>query len=322
MKVRSVLAIVVITACAFVAVWRWAPRTGRLAGISGGGKPRIVSLSPAITETLFALGVGDSLVGVDERCDYPPETAKIARVGSGMSPDLEAIARLTPTMIVGETSLRLSEQTLAPLAPTHLLPWLTASEIVRGVRELGVLVDRRREAEEIASRMERRLQVTPPANAPRVLMVFAEKPGRLGPIYFVKPGSLHDALLTAAGARNAVEGAVQGAPIMSIEEILRLDPDAILILVANDDLPPEARDQFVGDFRTLPSLRAVRNNRVGVLNGSILLVTGPRVLAVIDRVADMLRDMGLAGGTERPGGPGGTERTERTDRTAREAPGE
>lgn len=298
MKARSVLAIVVISACAFVAVWRWASQTDRLPK-SAGGKPRIVSLSPAITETLFALGVGDSLVGVTERCDYPPEAAKIARVGSGISPDLEAIARLTPTMILGETTLRLSEQTLAPLAPTHFLAWLTAAEIVRGIRELGVLVDRRRQAEEIAGRMERRLHAAPPANAPRVLMVFADKPGRVGPIYFVKPGSLHGSLLTAAGARNAVEGAVAGAPIMSLEEILRLDPDAILILVANDDLSPEARAQFADDFRALPSLRAVRTNRVGVLSGSILLVTGPRVVAVIDRVAATLRDMGLAGGPDR-----------------------
>jgi len=297
-KVRSVLAVAIIGACAFVAVWRWASTQGRMPEIARGAKPRIVSLSPAITETVFALGAGDSLVGVTNRCDYPPEVVKIARVGSGMSPDLEAIAKLQPTMILGETTLKLSEQTLAPLAPAHLLPWLTASEIIRGVRELGVLTDRRPKAEEIASQMERRLGVATPANAPRVLMLFADKPGRTGPIYFVKPGSLHDALLTAAGARNAVEGAVQGAPIMSIEEILRLDPDAILILVANDDLPPEARDQFLADFRSLPTLRAVRDNRVRVLNGSILLVTGPRVLVVIDRVADLLRDMGLPGRTD------------------------
>jgi iron complex transport system substrate-binding protein len=302
MKARSVLAIVVIGACAFVAVWRWASQPDHLpqSPQTAGGKPRLVSLSPAITETLFALGAGDALVGVADRCDYPPEATKIARVGSGLSPDIEAIARLTPTMILGETTVRLSEQTLAPLAPTHFLPWLTAAEIVRGIRELGGLVDRRAQAEELAGRMERRLEVAPPANAPRVLMVFADKPGRVGPIYFVKPGSLHDALLTAAGARNAVEGAVSGAPIMSVEEILRLDPDAILILVSNDDLSPEARAQFVDDFRALPSLRAVRTNRVGVLSGSILLVTGPRVLAVIDRVAAMLRDLGLAEATDRP----------------------
>lgn len=297
MKARSIPVMIVLGACAALALALWASKAGRFPEAAPGRSPRIVSLSPAITETLFALGVGDEVVGVDERCDYPPEAAKIARVGAGISPDLEAIVLLKPTLIVGEATTGLSGATLTPLAPAHLLPWLTSSEILRGVRELGALVDRRQAAEALASRMERRLVVTPPANAPRVLMLLADKPGRVDPIYFVKPGSLHDTLLIAAGARNAVEGPVQGAPILSIEEILRLDPDAIVILVADDELSPEARDQFVADYRSLPSLRAVRDNRVRVLHGGILFVTGPRVLAVIDQVAAALGDMGLAAGT-------------------------
>jgi cobalamin transport system substrate-binding protein len=303
MKARPVLAIVLLGACAFIAVWQWASKEGRLPASAPGARPRIVSLSPAITETLFALGVGDAVVGVTQRCDYPPEVEKLARVGAGTSPDLEAIARLRPTMILGETTLRLSEETLAPLAPAHLMPWLTAAEIVRGVREVGALVDRRPQAEELAGRMERRWLVAPPANAPRVLLLFADKPGRIGPIYFMKPGSLHDTLLTAAGARNAFEGTVRGAPTLSVEAMMQLDPDAIVLLVANDALTPEAREAFLADFRTLPSLRAVRDNRVRVLNGNILFVTGPRVLAVIDRLAAALRDMGLGGTTGAQGPP-------------------
>lgn len=293
MKARPVLAIVLIGACAFIAVWRCAANQGRLPAVVPGARPRIVSLSPAITETLFALGAGDAVVGVTTRCDYPPEAGKLARVGAGISPDLEAIARLRPTLILGEATLRLSAETLAPLAPTELLPWLTADEIVRGVRALGVLVDRRVAAGDLAGRMERRWRAPPAANAARVLMLLADKPGRLGPIYFVKPGSLHDTLLTAAGARNAYEGTVRGAPTLSLEGILQLDPDAIVILVADDELAPGTREAFIADFQALPSLRAVRDHRVRVLNGNILFVTGPRVLAVIDQVAAALRDMGL-----------------------------
>jgi ABC-type Fe3+-hydroxamate transport system substrate-binding protein len=306
MKARPILAIVLIGACAFVAVWRWAAHQGRLPEALPGTRPRIVSLSPAITETLFALGAGDAVVGVTTRCDYPIEAGKLARVGAGTSPDLEAIARLRPTLIVGEVTQRLSAETLAPLAPTELLPWLTADEIVRGVRTLGVLVDRRVAAEELAGRMEHRWRTPPTANAARVLMLLADKPGRLGPIYFVKPGSLHDTLLTAAGARNAYEGIVRGAPTLSLEGILQLDPDAIVILVADDTLAPETREAFIADVATLPSLRAVRDHRVQVLNGSILFVTGPRVLAVIDQVAAALRAMGLGlglGGATATQGP-------------------
>ena len=296
MKARPALVTVLVGACVFVAVWLGASRMGLKPEATPGAQLRIVSLSPAITETLFELGVGDSVVGVPLRSDYPPEVAKLPRVGAGTNPDLEKIVMLRPTMILGEVTLRLSEATLAPLAPTHLLRWLTASEIVRGVREIGALVDRRPQAEELAGRMERRLHAAPAADAPRVLMLFADQPGRLGPIYFAKPESLHDTLLHAAGARNAVQGAVRGEPTLSLEEILRLDPDAIVILVGSNELSAETRDRFIADFRALPSLRAVRHDRVRVLHGDILFVTGPRVLAVIDRVASALADMGLRGG--------------------------
>lgn len=296
MRARTILALVLVGACALLAMSRWASTRGHGADSAPDARPRIVSLSPAITETLFALGAGDSIVGVTRRCSYPPEVARIARIGDGTNPDLEAIAALRPTLIVGEVTLRLSAETLAPLAPTRLLPWLTPAEIVRGVRELGALVARPAQAAAIADRMERRLLAPPPAGAPRLLMVFADQPGRVGPIYFVKPGSLHDALLTAAGARNAVEGVIQGAPTLSLEGILRLDPDAIVILVADDELSPETRDRFIADYRKLSSLRAVREGHVRVLHGSILFVTGPRVLAVIDQVAAVLREMGMAAG--------------------------
>ncbi len=90
MKVRSVLAIVFIIACAFVAVWRWAPRTGRLAGISGGGKPRIVSLSPAITRRADSAGSGGGWIvpsqvpaseGVDGGVGGEPHAHRTVKIG-------------------------------------------------------------------------------------------------------------------------------------------------------------------------------------------------------------------------------------------------
>ena len=62
---------------------------------------RIVSLVPSVTETLFALGVGDEVVGVSSYDDYPPEVMKLPRVGSFLTPNLEAIAALRPTIVIG-----------------------------------------------------------------------------------------------------------------------------------------------------------------------------------------------------------------------------
>ena len=278
---------------------------GGASGAAAYDTTRIVSLAPAITETLFALGKGGSVVGVSLYSDYPAEAKQLPSVGAGTSPDLEAIARLKPTLILGEQTKILPADKIAPLGPTKLLPWLTPAEIVASVRELGGIVGREAEAEALARRMEARWKAQPAANAPRVLMLFGDSPGRLGgPLYFAKPGSLHDALLVAGGGKNAIEGEVSGMPTISVEGLLRLDPDAILLLVADDDLPAEKRAQYVKDFDELATLRAVRERRVRVMNGSILYVTGPRVLAVIDQVAAALGDMGFAAaGVATPAAP-------------------
>lgn len=327
MKPRTIFAFVIAGAIAVVvlairgaAVERPATATAPASGASSGGSEgggsggrggsgdvsydtsRIVSLAPAITETLFALGKGDRIVGVAMYSDFPPEAKQLPQVGPGTNPDLEAIARLRPTLILGEATKILPAERLAPLGTTRLLPWLTPAEIVRSVREVGTLVGNRAQADVIAAEMERQWNVKPAPGAPRVLMLFADSPGKIGPMYFAKPGSLHEALLVAAGGRNAITEEVSGLPTLSVEGLLQLDPDAIVLLVASDDLSEEARAQFLADFAELETLRAVRQRRVRVLSGSILYVTGPRVMAVSDQVAAALRDMQLLPAAALPSG--------------------
>jgi ABC-type Fe3+-hydroxamate transport system substrate-binding protein len=301
MRPRWILAFVLVGAVAIVLLAvrgsreerPKAPTASTVATAPAYDASRIVSLAPAITETLFALGKGAAVVAVAMYSDFPPEAKQLAQVGAGTNPDLEAIARVRPTLILGEETKILPASRLSALGPTRLLPWLTPAEIVRSVRELGAIVDRKAQAEAIAAEMERRWNVTPAAGAPRVLMLFVDAPGRIGPMYFAKPGSLHEALLVAAGGRNAVEGEVSGLPSLSVEGLLQLDPDAIVLLTASDDLSDAARAQFLADFAELSTLRAVKQKHLRVLNGSILYVTGPRVMAVIDQVQAALRDMGV-----------------------------
>ncbi|MGH8011975.1 MAG: helical backbone metal receptor, partial [Candidatus Binataceae bacterium] len=62
---------------------------------------RIVSLDPAVTETIFALGAGKELVGVSQYTDYPPQAVKLPKVGTFLTPNIEAIVALRPTLIIG-----------------------------------------------------------------------------------------------------------------------------------------------------------------------------------------------------------------------------
>jgi ABC-type Fe3+-hydroxamate transport system substrate-binding protein len=246
---------------------------------SGSRKQRLVSLSPAITETLFAIGAGPELVGVSDYCNYPEAAKKLPRTGTALTPNYEAIVRLSPSMILCEAAESTPKRELAALGVTKFLPWLSLEDIVASTRLLGALTSHAPGADVLATNLWDGLAVAEAPNGPRVLVVLGEGTGKLSEIYFIKKNSIHGAALRAAGARNAVAEDVPGVPRLSIEELLRLDPDAIIVLVApTPDAPSDA--QVLHDYEALEPLTAVKNKRVSVLRSDEAFANGPRILTL------------------------------------------
>ncbi len=245
-----------------------------------GTGPRIISLAPGITDTLYAIGAGKAVVGRSDYCDYPPEVLALPAVGTNLTPAYELITRLAPTLIVGEANASARREELEAVGPTKLLPWLTLAEIVESTRELGRLTGHRTQADALADRLGARLGVTPPPGAPKVLLVIGYRPGKLDDIWFIRDNSLHGAALRAAGAQNAVPEAVSGLPRLSPERLLELDPDAIFVLA----VPGKADDSLLDGFRALTPLRAVTQHHLAVIEAPEAYVHGPRILALVDRL--------------------------------------
>jgi iron complex transport system substrate-binding protein len=238
---------------------------------------RLVSLSPGLTETLYALDLGERLIGRSDYCDYPPAALALPTAGTAMAPNFELIATLGPTAIVTEANIGSSSFELEKLATMVRLPWLSLSDTVAGVRTLGARFDRREAADHLAARMLSILDVEVPQSAPRVLLALSgEVDG--SPIWFIRRNSLHGSALHAAGARNAVEQDVSGNASLSIEGLLGLDPDVIVVMLADGSSVAEARVRVQEQFSRLPDLRAVQNQRVGVTTDPGYLRTGPRIL--------------------------------------------
>jgi ABC-type Fe3+-hydroxamate transport system substrate-binding protein len=241
------------------------------------GKQRLVSLSPAITETLFAIGAGSELVGVSDYCNYPEEAKKLPRTGTALTPSYEAIVRLEPSLILCDGADKAPRRELTALGVTKFLPWLSLEDIVASTRLLGALTAHSEPAGELAGKLWERLAVAEAPNGPRVLAVLGETPGKLSEIYFIKQNSIHGAALRAAGARNAVARDVPGVPRLALEELLRLDPDAIIVLVAARQ--GEADDAHIAhDYQALEPLSARKNGRISVLRSDASFSNGPRVL--------------------------------------------
>jgi ABC-type Fe3+-hydroxamate transport system substrate-binding protein len=252
------------------------------------GDARLVSLSPGITDALFEIGAGRTVVARSDYCDYPAEVSRLPRVGTSLTPAYETITRLAPTLIIGEAGANARKRELEAIGTTLLLPWLTLEEIVTSLRELGRRTQTTPAADTLAGKLHARLAVPPPPSGPRVLLVIGYAPGELKEIWFIRQNSLHGAALHAAGARNAVAEAVSGLPRLSLERLFALDPDAIFILTQSGT----ASSDYLGPWKALGPLRAVRDGHVTVIEAPEAYVHGPRILALVERLATAVATLG------------------------------
>lgn len=247
---------------------------------------RLVSLSPAITETLGALGATDTLVGRSDWCTWPPEVTRLPAFGSSLTPDLEGLASARPTRILIQDHGGDAAATLTAIAPVERLPWLTLTDIQASTRALGALTDRAPQAEALADRLGATLAPTATPTSPRVLGVIGTD-GPAGEIFYVRSDSLHGDAILAAGGRHALPDPPAGAPTLTAERVIALDPD-VIVLLESRSLDPSAEARAIAAWSVLEPVTAVKHDRVHVLHGDGLLSTGPRVMELVPKLREAI----------------------------------
>jgi iron complex transport system substrate-binding protein len=253
-----------------------------LAGTQDHARPsRIVSLIPAVTEMLFAIGAGEQVVGVSSFDRYPPAVEKLQRVGALLDPDLERILALRPDLVVVYSSQAdLRQQLERGKIPAFVYSHAGLPDITITMRQLGGRVRRAREAEAAAKALEADLddirRRTAGRAKPRVLVVFGREPGSLRGIYASGGvGFVHD-MLEVAGGANIFDDIERQSVQATTELILARRPDVIVELRGARPTDAEAR-AMRADWRALQAVPAVRNDRVYVIADERTVVPGPRV---------------------------------------------
>jgi iron complex transport system substrate-binding protein len=248
---------------------------------------RIVSLAPSLTETVFALELGDRLAGVTDYCDYPAEALKRARVGGPVNPNLEQIVTLHPDVVLATKALNRRE-TVDALERLGLAVYTTdprtVDDVVASTRRLGEALHAGARSEELAAGLEHRLgelQKRLLGRAPvRVFFVVWTDP-----LISVGPSTFLADALRHAGAQSVVDSP-QDWPVLSLEELLRQDPAFLVFAGAH---PDDART-------TIESLRgragwrnltAVREGQFAVVSDAITR-PAPRLVEAIEELARQL----------------------------------
>jgi iron complex transport system substrate-binding protein len=259
---------------------------------------RIVSTSPSITETLFALGLGDRVVGVSRFCRYPPEAATLPKIGTFLKPDAELIARLLPDLVVVHAGPSGVERRLAgfgiPFVAVERDTLASAFQAIRVIGDAAGVSDR---ASELVASLETRLERVragatsdPP---PRVLVVVGRRPGSLTDLVAAGRGSYLAELVAIAGGVNVLaDEALPPYPRISMETVIRLEPD--VILDAGDmGESPEDREQRRAATEALwkaQPLPAARSGQVHGVASDAFVVPGPRLAEAAETIAAWLRE--------------------------------
>ncbi|OFV91351.1 MAG: hypothetical protein A3G76_04355 [Acidobacteria bacterium RIFCSPLOWO2_12_FULL_65_11] len=252
---------------------------------------RIISIIPATTEMLFAMGAGDRLLAAGSYDRYPPEVERLPRVGALIDPNIERILALRPDLVVMyDTQTELKRQLERARIPIYSYTHRGLADITETIRSLGARVGVQAGANALATRIERQLADVRARVAksprPKTLLVFGRDRGSLRNIDASGGlGFLHDMLVTAGGAD--VLGDIRRQSVaMTTEMLLARAPEVIIELkYGRSDTAAEA-DLHVWD--ALPSVPAVRNKRVYVLQGEEFVVPGPRVVLATERFARTL----------------------------------
>lgn len=245
---------------------------------------RIISLSPAVTDTLVFLGARSQLVAISQFC----EDEGLPRVGTAITPNFEKIARLAPELIVTTSVVGGHQQELSRIARTVDLPWYSLDDVIESTRALGRLAHLGPAADQLAAQLEQTLSPSAPADAPRVLLLLGSFQD--AQLYYVHPASLHGSLLSSCGFRNAIESPPSGPPRLGVERLLRLDPDGVVFFESR--AASETSDaELLEPLTRLRPLSAVKSGRMGVFRRPGLHGMGPGVLDHQTALCGMLDDL-------------------------------
>ncbi|MCJ7514960.1 MAG: cobalamin-binding protein [Dehalococcoidia bacterium] len=251
---------------------------------------RIVSLAPSNTEILFALGLGDKVVGDTEYCNYP-ETAKTKpKVGGFSTVDIEKVVSLRPDLVL---ATRIHDKTIIPalenlgITVVALTPH-SLSEVLDSIKLVGKITGQDKEASALVKDLNTRIkEITDKTEKlssgqrPRVFYVTWHDP-----LWTAGPGTISSDVISLAGGQN-IASDITGDKTIDLETIINRDPEVIIVSVGmgtGEDLPW----QYIKSESRLKNTQALLNSRVYKIDGDLINRPGPRIVEALKQMAQFI----------------------------------
>lgn len=256
---------------------------------SGVKKQRIISLTPATTEILFALNLNEEIIGVTTWCNYPPEAANKEKVGSFSQPDIEKILLLKPDIIfaAGLEQASVVERLRQLKLEVYVCDPSSMNELFESIAKIGKSVQREKEARDLVGRIKTKIgyistkvRHIPEEERPMVFIEIWHDP-----LMTIGRNSFVNELISMAGGVNIAQDVPRAYSYFSSEQVIRRNPDCIILA-------------YMGVYETLNRVKtrlgwgeisAVKNNRIyNDINPDIFLRAGPRLAEGLEEIYNRL----------------------------------
>ncbi len=247
---------------------------------------RIVSFGPSITEILFALGLGERVVGVSDYSDYPEEAKLKPSVGSAYAPSIESLVALEPDLVFTLEHQELNSRLEALGMTFIIIEPRDIDGILRDIELIGMVTGTEDEAAELVESMEDTIDrvLTLVEGAAEVSVFFIVDATDLTLPWTAGPGSFIDALITMVGGENVAAEAPGDWVQLSIEQVVGSDPDLIIIQTMTGGVPTVSIETLE-EHLIWGEMRAVIEGNIFLINGDLVSRPGPRIVQGLEEIA-------------------------------------
>ena len=256
--------------------------------VSSAPPRRIISVVPSVTETLFAIGLGNNVIAVGDYDQFPPEVERKPKIGGLINPNIEKIIELHPDLVVTYGSQDVLSQRLQSLGIQILLfRHGNVEQTLNFTLDLGGRVGAKDQAQRLVEDIQsifNKVRADAPENRPKILLVHDRAAGTLGSFYSVGSRAFQHDLIEIAGGRNLFGDVDIETFQPSLEEVIRRKPDIILETLS----PPLDRQEVAQRKKDWERLGLVKD-RIYIEGETYLLVPGPRFGLAAQHISEIVR---------------------------------
>jgi len=248
---------------------------------------RIISFAPSITETVFALRLGNKLVGVTTYCNYPDDAKKIDKIGGYSEINLEKVVSLKPDLVILQSEHRKQIDFLEKMKiPVLIVKYSNFSSICNSITAIGKACGAGAVADSVLTTFSSRLNSSNGLDfKPKILLcVGRDNPGNgtIKGVFAAGQATFYSDIINAAGGVNAYSDSLPQYPKFSVEGIITLAPDIVIDIVSS--MGSNACSTLINDWKSIKMIPAVKNNKVFCISSDYATVPGPRIILLLDEV--------------------------------------